>query len=134
MAATKEIRELAGRIFEESNLALDESFTDRVRQLGDAFCKAGIESAITYLSEKSQLSEAELQMLSGGDIPEHYKLRILEAHIEQLKRDAHIEPNEKEKSLCFDAFDSGLSAAIVYLLKAAKLEDVDLLSVIPSAG
>ena len=37
-----------------------------------------------------------------------------------------------ERGLSHDAFDSGLSTAIFYLLKAAKLDDVDLLSVIPS--
>ncbi len=132
MAATREILELTERIFEESNVGLDESFAERVRQLGGTSCKAGIKAAITYLAEKSELSEGELQMLSGGGIPEHYKLRTFEDHIEQLKRDGHFEPDETEKSLSHDAFDSGLSTAIFYLLNAAKLEKVDLLSVVPS--
>lgn len=85
MAATKEILGLTEKIFEEGNIALDKSFTDRVRQLGDASSKAGIETAITYLTEKSELSEAELQMLSAGDIPTHYKLGTFDRHIERLK-------------------------------------------------
>ncbi len=132
MAATREILELTERIFEESNVGLDESYVEQVRQLGDASCKAGIRAAITFLCEKSELSEVELQMLSGGDIPEHYKLRTFEDHIEQLKSDARIEPDGTEKPMCRDAFNSGLSAAIFYLLKTAKLDNVDLLSVIPS--
>jgi hypothetical protein len=132
MAATKGILELTEKIFEESNVALDESFAERVRQLGDASCKAGIKAAITYLTEKSELSDAELQMLAGGSIPEHLKLRAFEDHIEQLKSDGQFETDETEKSLSHDAFDSGLSTAIYYLLKAAKLEKIDLLSVIPS--
>ena len=132
MAATRGILELAEKIFQESNVALDESFAERVRQLGDASCKAGIQAAITYLTEKSELSDAELQMLSGGSIPEHLKLRAFNNHIEQLKSNGQFKPDETEKSLSHDAFDSGLSTAIFYLLKAARLGDVDLLSVIPS--
>ena len=132
MAATKEIRELTERIFSECNVALDESFAERVRQLGDTSCKAGIEAAITYLTEKTELSDAELQMLSGGSVPDHYKLRTFEDHIERLKRDGRFEPDGTEKSLRHDAFDSGMSTAIFYLLNAAKLDKVDLLSIIPS--
>ena len=84
MGATEKILELTEKIFDESNAGLDQSFTERVRQLGDSACKEGIEAAITYLSEKSELSEDELQMLSGGNIPEHYKLKSFEDHIEQF--------------------------------------------------
>ena len=132
MAATREILELTERIFAESNAGLDESFAERTRQLGDASCKAGIEAAITYLSEKPELTEAELQMLSEGGIPEHYKLRTFDEHLEQLKRNGCFEPEEAEKRLSHDAFDSGLSTAIFYLLNAAKLDKVDVLSIIPS--
>ncbi len=133
MAATEKILELTEKIFDESNEALDQTYAERVRKLGDSACKAGIEAAITYLSEKSELSEDELQMLSGGNIPEHYKLRNLEDHIEQLRSEEGMELDEREKSLCCDAFNSGLATAIKYLLQAAKLEDADLLSLIPPA-
>ena len=46
MAATKESVELTDVIFEEAELALDESYTERVRRLGDSSCKAGIEATI----------------------------------------------------------------------------------------
>ena len=134
MAATKEILELTARILEESNVGLDESLAERIRQLGDASCKAGIEAAIEYLSEKSELSEAELKILSGGDTPEHHKLSSFADHLARLPRDAGIGPTEKEKSMCRDAFNAGVSTAILYLVKTAKLDDADLLSLIPSAG
>jgi hypothetical protein len=134
MAATKEVLELTAKIFEESYVGLDESFTERVRHLGDASCKAGIQAVIEYLSGKSELSETELEMRSGGDIPEDHKLSSFEDHIEQLPRNAAIEPNEREKSVCQDAFDSRLAAGILYLMKAAKLDNAGLLSVIPSAS
>ena len=134
MAATQEIVELTEMIFDQTSLALDASYTERVRQLGDSACKAGIEATIKYLSEISELSESELQMLSAGNIPEHHKQRDFEAHVERLSRQTDSEPDEKDKRMCEDAFNSGLSAAIHYLLKAAHTRQVDLLSLIPSNG
>ena len=134
MATTKESVELTEQIFEQAGLALDESYTERVRQLGDSACKAGIEATIRYLSEKSELSDDELQMLSTGNIPEHIRQRDFEALTERLSQTADPELNERDKSMCEDAFASGLSAAIHYLLKAAHTRDVDLLSLIPSNG
>jgi hypothetical protein len=134
MAATQEIVELTEMIFDQTGLALDESYTERVRQLGDSACKAGIEATIKYLSGKSELPESELQMLSAGNIPEHLKQRDFETHIERLSRQANPKPDEKDKRMCEDAFGSGLSAAIHYLLKAAHAQQVDLLSLIPSNG
>jgi len=134
MAATQGIVELTEMIFDQIGLALDESYTERVRQLGDSTCKAGIEATIRYLSERPELSDAELQMLSAGNIPEHVKQRDFEAHIERLDRQTDLRPDEKDKRMCEDAFNSGLSAAIHYLLKAAHTQQVDLLSLIPSNG
>ena len=134
MATTQEIVELTEMIFDQTGLALDASYTERVRQLGDSACKAGIEATINYLSERPELSDAELQALSAGNIPEHIKQRDFEAHIERLNRKTDPEPDEHDKKMCEDAFNSGLSAAIHYLLKAAHTRQVDLLSLIPSNG
>ena len=73
-------------------------------------------------------------MLSGGDIPEHSKLSSFEDHIARLRTETRVEPNGMEKSMCQGAFDSGSSTAISYLMKAAKLDNADLLSAIPSAS
>ena len=132
MAATQGIVELTEIIFDQAGLALDAGYTERVRQLGDSACKAGMEAAMKYLSERSELSESELQMLSAGNIPEHVKQRDFEAHIERLNRQTDPKPDEKDKRMCEDAFNSGLSAAIHYLLKTAQAEQVDLLSLVPS--
>jgi len=63
MAATKEVLDLTERIFNEAHLALNDSYPDRVRQLGDSSCKAGIGAVIRFLSGKSELSDDELQTL-----------------------------------------------------------------------
>jgi hypothetical protein len=131
MAATKESVELVDIIFEEANLALDERFTERIRLLGDSSCKAGIEATINYLSEKSRLTDIELEMLSAGNIPEPVRKRDFEAHIKQLNETTDPKLDEKDRGMCEDAFASGLSAAIYRLLKAAGSKDVDLLSLIP---
>ena len=131
MAATNDVRDLTEEVFEQAGLALDESFTDRVRQLGDSSCKAGIKATIAYLSAKSELSDSELQMLAAGDIPEHVKKTHFDAHIERLSRDVNPKPDE---NMCYDAFASGLSAAIFYLLNSARNRDIDLLAVLPSSG
>lgn len=134
MEATKESVELTERIFEQANLALDENYTERVRRFGDSSCKAGIEATIAYLSAKSELTDSELQMLAAGDLPEHIKKNRFEAYIEHLNQDVDFKLEEKDRKMCYDAFNSGLTAAIFYLLKAAKSRDVDLLSIIPSGG
>ena len=134
MAATKESVELTEQIFAEAGLALDDGYTERVRQLGDSACKAGIEATIRYLSEKSELSDIELEMLSAGNIPENLRQRDFEAHIKRLDESTHPKLDEKDKSMCEDAFASGLSAAIHYLLTTAHTQEVDLLSLIPSNG
>jgi len=134
MAATNEVRDLTEGVFEQAGLALDESFTDRVRQLGDSSCKAGIKATIAYLSAKSELSDSELQMLAAGDIPEHIKKTHFDAHIERLSRDVNPKPDEKDEKMCYDAFSSGLTAAIFYLLESARSRDIDLLAVVPSSG
>jgi hypothetical protein len=134
MAATKESVELTETIFDEAGLALDGSYGERVRQLGDSACKAGIEATIRYLSEKSELSDSELEMLSAGNIPEDLRQRDFDALIERLSQNADPKLDESEKSMCEDAFASGLSAAIHYLVKTAHTRDVDLLSLIPSTG
>jgi hypothetical protein len=134
MAATQEIVELTEMIFDQTGLALDESYSERVRQLGDSACKAGIEATIKYLSERSELSDAELQVLSAGNIPEHVKQGDFQAYIERLSRQTDPKLDEKDKRMCEGAFDSGLSAAIHHLLQAAHTQQVDLLSLIPSNG
>jgi len=131
MAATKEVHELTEKIFDETYMALKDSFTERVRQLGDSACKAGIETAIMYLSEKPELFEEELEKLSVGKIPEDYEQEYFEKHIEQLNARANVKLNEKERALCYDAFDSGIGVALSYLVKTAKFKGVDLLSLIP---
>ncbi len=134
MAATKESVGLTDKIFAEGELALDGSYNDRVRRLGDASCKAGIEATIRYLSEKSQLSDSELEMLATGNIPDHLKLRDFEALIERLDQSANPKLDESDKNMCEDAFASGLSAAIYHLLRAAHTQDVDVLSLVPANG
>lgn len=57
MAAAKGIIDLREEILDRAGLALDASFAERVRRLGDSSCRAGIEAAVTYLCEKSELSE-----------------------------------------------------------------------------
>lgn len=134
MAATEEVLDMAAQIFDQAGLALDESYVERVRQLGDASCKAGIEATIRYLSEKSELSDDEFEMLSAGNIPVHLRERDFEAHIKRLNETTDPELGEKDRGLCEDAFASGLSAAIFHLIKAADSRQVDLLSLIPSNG
>ena len=134
MAATKESVELTQTIFDQAGIALDDSYTERVRQLGDSACKAGIEATIRYLSEKSELSDIELEMLSAGNIPEDLRQRDFEAHVQRVNETTDLKLDEKDKSMCEDAFASGLSTAIFHLLKAADTQDVDLLSLIPSNG
>ncbi len=134
MAATKESVELTERIFAEGDLALDKSYSERVRRLGDASCKAGIEATIKYLSEKTELSDNELEMLSAGNIPDHIKLSDFEALIERLSQSTDPKLDESDKSMCEDAFASGLSAAIFCLLKAAHADQVDVLSLVPANG
>ena len=134
MVATKEVLDLTEQIFEKAGLALNRSRPERLRQLGDSSCKAGIEAVIRFLSKKSELSEDELLTLSAGSIPEHIKQRDFEAHVEQLKERTDPEQVEKDINLCSDAFGSGLSAAIHYLLTIARSQQVDLLSLIPSNG
>ena len=56
MAATGRILQLTDEIFEQNDLALDDSYTERVRQLGDSACKAGVEATIRYLSKISSVS------------------------------------------------------------------------------
>ena len=99
MAAPQGIVELTEMIFDQTGLALDERFAERVRQLGDSACKAGIEATIKYLSERSELSESELQMLSAGNIPEHVKQRDFEAHIERLNRQTDLKPDERDRRM-----------------------------------
>lgn len=132
MATTIGIADLTEQIFDRAGLALDASFAERVRRLGDSSCRAGIEAAVTYLCEKSELSEAELQMLSAGTIPDHIKQARFDAHIEGLKAGTHPRLTDNDRAMCRDAFDSGLSAAICHLLKTAKTQKADLLSVLPS--
>jgi len=132
MAATQESVELTEQIFEQAQLALDDGYNKRLRQLGDAACKAGIEATIRYLAGKSQLSQAELEMLSAGNIPDHIRLRDCEALIEKLSQTANPELSEDDKRMCREAFDSGLAAAIYHLLRTAHTQNVDLLSLIPS--
>jgi len=134
MAATKEVLDLTEQIFEQASLALDKSYPDRVRQLGNSCCKAGIEAVIKFLSAKSELSDDELQTLSAGNLPEHIGHRDFKAHIEPLKERAEPELDSKEMVMCSDAFYSGISAAIHYLLTLAKSQQVDLLSLVPSNG
>ena len=134
MAATNEVRDLTEEVFEQAGLALADSYTERVRQLGDSSCKAGIKATITYLSAKSELSDAELQVLAAGDIPEHIKKNHFDVHIEKINQDTDPKLDEKDKKLCYDAFNSGLTAAIFYLLKSAKSRDIDLLAVVPSSS
>jgi hypothetical protein len=134
MAATKESVELTETIFDEAGLALDGSYTALVRQLGDSACKAGIEATIRYLSDRSELSDIELEMLSAGNIPEDIRKRDFEAHIGRLDQTAEPKLDEKDRSMCEDAFASGLSAAIHYLINAAHTDQVDLLSLVPSNG
>lgn len=134
MAATKEVLDLTERIFNEAGLALNESYPDRVRQLGDSSCKAGIEAAIRFLSAKSELSDDELQILSAGNLPDNIGRRDFEAHIEPLKERAEPALDSKDMVMCSDAFYSGISTALHYLLKNAKSRQVDLLSLVPSNG
>ncbi|MHC4432412.1 MAG: hypothetical protein ACYTBS_11280 [Planctomycetota bacterium] len=132
MAATKEVLDLTDQIFNEAGLALNDSYPDRVRQLGDSSCKAGIEAAIRFLSEKSELSDDELQTLSAGNLPGNIGRGDFEAYIEPLEERAEPALNSKDMVMCSDAFYSGISAAIHYLLKNAKSQQVDLLSLVPS--
>ena len=134
MAATKEVLDLTERVFNEAGLALNESYPDRVRQLGDSSCKAGIEAAIRFLSEKSELSDDEMQTLSAGNLPDNVGRRDFEAHVQPLKERAEPALDSKDMVMCSDAFYSGISAALHYLLKNAKSQQVDLLSVVPSNG
>lgn len=130
MAVTRESVDLIEQIFEQTNLALDESYTERIRNLGDSSCKAGIEATIRYLSEKTEISDSELEMLSAGNIPFEIRKRDFEAHFEQLNKTTDPKPSEADKRFCEDAFDSGLSSAIYYLLKVSRSRDVDLLSIV----
>ena len=134
MAATKEVLDLTEQIFNETGLALNESYREHVRQLGDSSCKAGVEAAIRFLSEKSELSDDELQTLSAGNLPDSVGRRDFEAHIEPLKERAEPALDSKDMVMCSDAFYSGISAALHYLLKNAKSQQVDLLSLVPSNG
>jgi len=131
MATTNEALDLTEEVFEKAELALDETYTERTRRLGDSSCKAGIEATINYLSEKSQLSDTEIEMLSAGNIPEPVRKRDFEAHIKQLNETTNPKLNGNDERMCEDAFASGLSAAIYYLLKAARTKDIELLSLIP---
>ena len=128
MAGIKGIVELTETIFNESGMALDESFTEPVRRLGDSTFKAGIKAAISYLSGKSELLDEDIDKLSAGTIPEDYEQQHFEQHISGLNEQL----NEKDEDFCHEAFISGISTALLYLTKAAKLKDVDLLSIIPS--
>jgi len=128
MAVNNEFLELTEKIFSETNIALAENFTERVRQLGDSTCKAGITAAVKYLSGKSELLKEELENLSVGKVPQDYEQKQFEKHIAQLNEKL----NENEMDLCREAFVSGISAALAYLVKVAHFKGVDLLSTIHS--
>jgi len=128
MVAANENPGLAEKIFNETNIKLAESFGERLRHLGDSSCKAGVETAIKYLYGKSELLEEELEKLSVGQVPEDYEQEHFEKHIARLNEQL----SENEMDFCYEAFVSGISVALSYMVKAAKLKDIDLPSVIPS--
>ena len=55
-------------------------------------------------------------------------------HLERLNQTVNPKLDDTDKGMCEDAFASGLSAAIHYLVKDAHSRGVDLLSLIPSQG
>jgi len=130
MAATDEVLDLTEEVFEQAGLALDSSYAERVRGLGDSACKAGIKATIEYLSTKSELFDKELQMLASGDIPVHVKKNYFDEFIERLKQQADPKLDDRDEKMCYDAFNSGLTAAIFFLLSAARKQQVDLLSIV----
>jgi len=112
------------KIFTETRMALADTFTDRVRFLGDSNCKAGIGAVLTYLSAKSDLGENDLKQLSVGKLPPDYERTHFEKHLKQLNEKL----SKDELSFCSEAFLSGVSTSLAYLLKTAKFRDIDLLS------
>jgi len=128
MAAAKENLGLTEKIFKETNLRLAANFSERLRHLGDSTSKAGVETALAYLSGKSELAEEELEKLSVGQVPEDYERKHFEKYIARFNERL----NKKEIEFCYDAFVSGISAALLYMVKTAKLKNIDLPSVIPS--
>ena len=75
-----------------------------------------------------------MEMLSTANIPEDVRQRDFDALIESLNQTTDPKLDDSERSMCEDAFASGLSAATLHLLKAAHTEQVDVLSLVPSKG
>lgn len=128
MAVNKDIFGLVEKIFAETGMALNESFTERVRLIGDSACKAGITAVVTYLSAKSELSEEDFEKLSVGKLPEDYRHQYLKKHIAEM----NDQMDDKEMDLYNEAFLSGISTALSYLIKTANTKNIDLLATVIS--